>query len=483
MVSSPLESTPSNSVDVAGISIATAMRSADDIRAGSIYDTDIGACVPVFVCPLAGDNHLVLFSRHWTGAIPSPVESGMYISYTIDSTPGWMIVNGPSGQRSPVEGSYDIPMQTPHDSATLTAATSRPPYSIYLLYTVTQGSSVSAVLQHVGYNPVMQTFAILSEEVIPDAHLAAPPVALVYQLSGVDNLILDAEVTAKIFSGQITDWDDPAIAALNPGMTMPSTAITVIHRKDGGSTTKKFQAYLDENSTWDRGTGESFAGVGDGYTGAMSVLAAVGEGSIAYVEKPLAEYSSLPSARFGVINVRFDRGVFLLNQYLVVMGASAAGRVCMARKPWGRIGILGTEWEYYTGTGWSQDITEIQQAVTTTGKLTSVGPISAFSFEQNRIRLAAVMASGNQRYAQVYSLTNSLEWNPAGSPLSLGSAGDGTYQNGTLQFHSQLRVVGDLVQTPDYSSAVPYSITKKVFGSNTSGLDVDWGVWQLSRLY
>jgi len=52
------------------------------------------------------------------------------------------------------------------------------------------------------------------------------PVALAYNLDGVDGLVLDAATTAKIFNGSITTWNDPAIAALNEGVDLPDSAIT-----------------------------------------------------------------------------------------------------------------------------------------------------------------------------------------------------------------------------------------------------------------
>ena len=487
MVSSPLGLTPSNSVDVPGISVATALPSADDNRAGSIYNAKFAACAPIYSTPISESEYLVMFSRRWLNASISPTQTGYYTAYTINNTPGWMIVNGPSGVRSVVDASLDIPMQPAHDSAVLNAACASPPFNLYLLNTVTYGTTVSAVLQHILYNPAIKTITILSEETNPDAHLAGPPVALVYNLPGINNLILTPDVTAKIFTGQVTTWNHSSIAAINPGITLPSTAIKPIYRSDSNSTTAIFQSYLDANSTyWTKASGTGFAGgVGTGVNSALGVVTEVEdtEGAITYAEKPLAAQSSSPSARFGAITIRFDRGLYLQGQYLYIFGASAAGKVCMARKMWGRIGISSTDWEYSTGVGWDTDTTEVQQETTTTGMLTSVGPISAFSFEQNRIRIATVTATGNNRYAQVYSRANTLDWRPTGTPTLLGSVSDGSYQNGTLQFHPQLRAVESLVETPESSAAIPYCYTKKIFGSGTSALKVFWGAWQISRLY
>ena len=70
------------------------------------------------------------------------------------------------------------------------------------------------------------------------------PVAMAYNIEGVDKLVLNGDVLAKIFQGQITKWNDPAIAALNSGATLPDTDITPIFRSDSSGTTDNFQKYL-----------------------------------------------------------------------------------------------------------------------------------------------------------------------------------------------------------------------------------------------
>ncbi|MBW1603355.1 phosphate ABC transporter substrate-binding protein PstS [Streptomyces sp. JJ66] len=72
------------------------------------------------------------------------------------------------------------------------------------------------------------------------------PVALGYNLSGVDNLVLDASTIAKIFDTKITQWDDPAIQELNPDAELPATKIQAFHRSDESGTTDNFTTYLNE---------------------------------------------------------------------------------------------------------------------------------------------------------------------------------------------------------------------------------------------
>jgi phosphate transport system substrate-binding protein len=81
------------------------------------------------------------------------------------------------------------------------------------------------------------------------------PIALVYNLDGVDTLQLSPATAAKIFSGTITSWDDPAVKADNPGITLPAQRITPVHRSDDSGTTKNFHRLPppDRSERLDRG--------------------------------------------------------------------------------------------------------------------------------------------------------------------------------------------------------------------------------------
>ncbi|HEY8094350.1 MAG TPA: phosphate ABC transporter substrate-binding protein PstS, partial [Acidimicrobiales bacterium] len=74
------------------------------------------------------------------------------------------------------------------------------------------------------------------------------PITVAYNLSGVDGLQLTPDTIAKIFQGQITNWNDPAIAADNTGLTLPDQAITVAVRADSSGTTGNFTGFLDAAS-------------------------------------------------------------------------------------------------------------------------------------------------------------------------------------------------------------------------------------------
>ena len=76
-------------------------------------------------------------------------------------------------------------------------------------------------------------------------------VTIVMNVPGIESgkLKLDGVTAANIFRGAITKWNDPAIAKLNPGVTLPDMAITVAHRSDGSGTTYAFTNYLAKQST------------------------------------------------------------------------------------------------------------------------------------------------------------------------------------------------------------------------------------------
>lgn len=70
------------------------------------------------------------------------------------------------------------------------------------------------------------------------------PIAVAFNLEGVKELKLDAATIAGIFKRDITTWNDPAIAKQNPGVQLPDTPITVVHRNDESGTTENFTQYL-----------------------------------------------------------------------------------------------------------------------------------------------------------------------------------------------------------------------------------------------
>ena len=74
------------------------------------------------------------------------------------------------------------------------------------------------------------------------------PIAVAFNLPGVDTLNMSSETIANIFNGTITKWNDQAIAADNDGVDLPSTAIATVHRSDDSGTTANFTDYLSKTS-------------------------------------------------------------------------------------------------------------------------------------------------------------------------------------------------------------------------------------------
>lgn len=117
------------------------------------------------------------------------------------------------------------------------------------------------------------------------------PIAIVFNVEGVDNLKLDAATTAGIFKGEIKNWNDPKIAALNNGVTLPDQAITPVHRSDNSGTTENFTDTLAKAAptVWTEKASGDWPGAfgGEAAKGTSGVVAAVknGRGTIGYADE------------------------------------------------------------------------------------------------------------------------------------------------------------------------------------------------------
>jgi phosphate transport system substrate-binding protein len=127
-------------------------------------------------------------------------------------------------------------------------------------------------------------------------------VVLAYNLPDLKELKLDSDTVAAIFLGTITKWNDPKIAALNAGATLPDKAIQVVHRSDSSGTTNIFTSYLTTvNPDWSTKVGKGKevkwpAGVGGQGNDGVAAVIQQQAGSIGYVELSYALESKLAMA-------------------------------------------------------------------------------------------------------------------------------------------------------------------------------------------
>ncbi len=130
------------------------------------------------------------------------------------------------------------------------------------------------------------------------------PIAIIFNVDGLDSLQLSPETLAGIMSGAITKWDDAAIKADNPDATLPSATINAVHRSDESGTTENFTDYLTAVApdAWTAGVVEVWPEEygGEGAKGTSGVVAAVqgGKNSIGYADASQA--GDLGTAMVGV---------------------------------------------------------------------------------------------------------------------------------------------------------------------------------------
>ena len=127
------------------------------------------------------------------------------------------------------------------------------------------------------------------------------PVAIGYNLDGVNKLILTPAVIADIFNGKITTWNDPAIAGINKDAKLPAQPIRVFFRSDESDTTENFTQYLAAAAAdkWTAKPAKKWTGKGEGKEKSAGVATAVksAPGGITYVEWSYAKDNKLGIAQ------------------------------------------------------------------------------------------------------------------------------------------------------------------------------------------
>lgn len=137
------------------------------------------------------------------------------------------------------------------------------------------------------------------------------PIAVAYNLPGIDGLRLSGTTLAKIFAGEVTTWNAPAIRGDNPGVDLPPLVIVPVHRADASGTTQNFTTYLaavagadwtfDTDTAWAGPTGAAASG-----SGALASAIASARGAIGYVALFYAQ-----TAKLATVKIRNAAGEFV----------------------------------------------------------------------------------------------------------------------------------------------------------------------------
>ncbi|XVV09230.1 phosphate ABC transporter substrate-binding protein PstS [Actinoplanes sp. CA-131856] len=140
----------------------------------------------------------------------------------------------------------------------------------------------------------------------PAIHLpmVVGPIALAFNVAGVDELRLAPGTIAALFTGRIKRWDDARVKKDNPGLILPSTPVRTIHRADSSGTTDNFTKFLaaTAKADWALPSGSSWpAPGGTAQQGSNRLVSAIEstDGAIGYVESSYARFHNLPTARVG----------------------------------------------------------------------------------------------------------------------------------------------------------------------------------------
>ncbi len=126
-----------------------------------------------------------------------------------------------------------------------------------------------------------------------DVPVYVSPIAVAFNLDGIStagkHVNMDAATIAKVFNGEITRWNDPAITEQNPGLDLPNLTLTVVHRSDKSGTTLNFVSYLKDvaPSAWPHDLSENWPNeVGQGAKGTSGVVSTIKQanGTIGYAD-------------------------------------------------------------------------------------------------------------------------------------------------------------------------------------------------------
>jgi phosphate transport system substrate-binding protein len=247
------------------------------------------------------------------GSTPKPAASASGVSYTVDPSLTGTITSGGSSAQANAETAWAAAFKAQAAGVTIN-------------YDKSQGSGGGVTNWLAGSYDFAGTDSALSTAQQTQSQTNCGPggaldlpaylsgVAVIYNLAGVTNLKLSSATIAKIFELQIKTWNDPAIAADNPGATLPNTPITVVTRSDGSGTTANFTTYLHDVQpsifTQTAGTAWPVPGTSgqQGGSGVVNTVTA-GAGTIGY-----ADNSSIGSVNAAQIQVGTSKNFVAYSQ-------------------------------------------------------------------------------------------------------------------------------------------------------------------------
>jgi phosphate transport system substrate-binding protein len=197
------------------------------------------------------------------------------------------------------------------------------------------------------------------------------PIAVAFKLTGVTSLSLTPEVAANLFQGKIATWNDPAIAAINPGVTLPAKPVKVFFRSDESGTTENFTKWMHgaAPAAWAAEPSKTWAGKGEGKEKSAGVTqgAATTEGGLTYVEWSFARDAKLGIAKInnggGDVELTADSVAKAVSSAQVVgTGNDLALKLDYATKAPGAYPVILVSYEIACSKGLAADKTALVKA-------------------------------------------------------------------------------------------------------------------------
>ena len=218
----------------------------------------------------------------------------------------------------------ETPLKAAYSNVTLSAAPGGSGKGI--------SDAIAGTVQMGGSDAYLSSSEFTAHPSLLNVPIAISSQAVNYNLKGITNLKLSGDVIAKIYEGSITKWNDPAIAALNPGVTLPAQGIVPVHRVDSSGDTFIFTSFLSAtNSTWSNGpsigTTVSWPSVSSAITAqgnpGMVQTCSTTPGCIAYIG--ISAESTAQTAGLGEAELQNKDGNFVLPSSSTVDSAVSAG--------------------------------------------------------------------------------------------------------------------------------------------------------------